>query len=203
LFHWGLVACVTGAVVTAQIGGNWIDWHIRLGIATLALLVFRLIWGIVGPRYARFRSFTYSPREVVSHLKALRRSPRHPGHSPSGAVSVFVLLAVLAAQVASGLFSSDFISTEGPLVRFVSDSTVDLATALHLKLQWALYALVVLHFAAVLFYLVLKKDNLITPMVTGWKRGLHAPHANDSMLVRVTGLGLLAALGVAGFWLLG
>jgi cytochrome b len=203
LFHWALVACVTGAVVTAQIGGNWIDWHIRLGIATLALLVFRLIWGVAGPRYARFHSFVYTPREVIGHVKALRASPRHAGHSPSGAVSVLVLLMVLGAQVASGLLSSDFISTEGPLVRFVSESTVDLATWLHLKLQWVLYALVALHFAAVLAYLVLKKDNLIIPMVTGWKAGVQAPHANDSLLVRVTGLVLLLALGAAGFWFLG
>lgn len=201
LFHWSLVGCVSGAVVTALVGGNWIDWHLRLGIATLALLVFRLVWGVIGPRYARFKSFLYSPRDVRRYLAG--GGDPHAGHSPTGAVAVFAILLVLLLQATTGLFSSDSISTDGPLVRFISEDWVSRATWLHHKLQWAIYGLVALHVAAVLVYLLVKKDNLIGPMLTGWKRGLRAEGASDSIAVRIAGIGLMLALGALAYKVLG
>lgn len=202
LFHWALATCVAGAVVTAQLGGNWMDWHLRLGIATLGLLGFRLVWGLAGPRYARFGNFLYTPRAAWQHLREVRSAARHVGHSPSGAASVFALLAVLAAQVATGLFSSDSISTEGPLVAHASEAVVSWSTWLHLKLQWVIYGMVALHVIAVVAYLVVKKDNLIAPMVTGRKHGIHATPAADGWRVRIGGaLGMAAALGLAFWWL--
>lgn len=192
VFHWALAVCVTGAVVTAQVGGNWMDWHVRFGVSTLGLLVFRIVWGLMGPRYARFRSFWYRPSAVLAHLKAAPGATvRHAGHSPSGAASVFAMLLVMAAVVLSGLFSSDSISTEGALVRFASEATVSLATAIHVKLDWAVYVLVGLHVAAVFAYLVIKKQDLIRPMVNGDKPGIRAPHAEDSFDVRLTGLAMM------------
>jgi cytochrome b len=204
VFHWSLLSCIVGAVVSAQLGGNWMEWHVRLGASTLGLLAFRVVWGLIGPRYARFGSFLYAPGVVLAHLRQLRSTvERHAGHSPSGAVSVFALLGVLVAQVLTGLFSSDSISTDGALVRFASETTVSLATSVHVKLQWALYALVALHGVAVLAYLVVKKDNLIRPMLHGDKAGIQAPHAADSIAVRSAGLALMLGSVAGAVWLFG
>ena len=202
VFHWSLLACVSGAVISAQLGGNWMDWHVRFGAAVAGLLVFRVVWGFVGPRYARFRSFLHAPRRVLADLFKRGTGERHAGHSPSGGASVFALLGVLAALTLSGLLSSDSISTDGPLVRYASESTVTLATSLHHKLQWVIYGLVGLHVLAVLAYLVLKKIDLIGPMLHGDKRGLRAPHAADTPAVRVAGLVLMLAAVAAALWLL-
>lgn len=202
LFHWSLVLSCTGAVVTAQIGGNWMEWHLPLGIATVGLLAFRILWGIVGPRYARFTSFPVSPRSLLGYLRGMRAGGRHAGHSPTGAIAVFVLLGLLLVQGVSGLFSSDSIVTEGPLVRYASEATVSLASWLHVRLQWALYAMVGLHVIAVFAYLLFKKDNLIVPMLTGWKKGLRAEHAADGLVVRLVGLLLVCStVGLALWWL--
>lgn len=193
VFHWTLLLCVSGAVISAQLGGNWMDWHVRCGAATAGLLAFRLVWGLVGPRYARFLSFLHAPRTVLADLFKRSARTRHAGHSPSGGASVFALLGVLGALVLSGLLSSDSISTDGALVRYASESTVTAATALHHKLQWVIYGLVALHVLAVFAYLVLKRIDLIRPMLHGDKRGVRAPHAADSLGVRVIGLGLMFA----------
>ncbi|HJW11473.1 MAG TPA: cytochrome b/b6 domain-containing protein [Albitalea sp.] len=203
VFHWSLLGCVAGAVYSAEVGGNWMEWHLRFGAATLGLLAFRIVWGFAGPRYARFRSFLYAPSAVFAHLKKLGSAERHAGHSPSGAASVFALLGVLVAQSVSGLFSSDSIATDGALVRYVSEASVSLATSVHVKLQWVLYALVGLHVVAVLAYLLVKRDNLIGPMLHGDKAALHAPHAADSMAVRVAGLALIGGTVAAAVWLFG
>lgn len=192
VFHWALLVCVTGAVVTAQVGGNWMDWHVRFGVSTLGLLVFRVVWGFIGPRYAHFRSFLYRPSAVLAHLVSKpTATARHAGHSPSGAVSVFAMLLVLVAVALSGLFSSDSISTDGALVRFASEATVSWATLIHVKLDWAIYVLVALHVAAVFAYLVFKKQDLIRPMLDGDKPGIQAPHADDHFDVRLTGLAMM------------
>lgn len=202
LFHWLLLACIAAAVASAQVGGNWMEWHVRFGAAALGLLAFRGIWGVVGPRYARFASFLYAPRVMLAALKRLFTDPqRHPGHSPTGALSVFALLGVLIIQAASGLFSSDSISTEGPLVHLVDETMVSLATTLHKSLQWALYGLVALHVVAVLSHVLFKKDDLIGAMVHGDKHGIQAAAASDSGVVRAAGFGLMAACVAASLWL--
>jgi cytochrome b len=202
LFHWTLALCVLGAIVTAQIGGNWIDWHLRLGIATLALLAFRLVWGVVGPRYARFSALVLKPREIADHLSGSNPA-RHAGHSPSGALAVIAMLIVLLVQATTGLFTSDSISTEGPLAHLVAENWIDWATWTHLKMQWVIYGLIALHVLAIAVYLLVKKEDLVTPMFDGFKADLSAPAASDSMRVRLAGLALLAASGGVAFWWLG
>ena len=204
LFHWSLLALVAGAVISARLGGNWMEWHLRCGAATFGLLAFRIVWGLVGPRYARFRSFLYRPTVVLAHLRKIRSAgERHAGHSPAGAVSVFALLGVLVALTVSGLFSSDSISTDGALVRLASESTVSLASSIHVRLQWAIYGLVALHVAAVLAHLVIRKDDLIRPMLDGDKPGIRAPHAADSIAVRTAGLALMLGAVAGALWLFG
>ena len=170
LFHWALAICVVAQVVTGNIGGNAMVWHFRTGYAIGALLLFRLVWGLVGGRWSRFASFVYSPASILAYLKG-RGHPHHSvGHNPLGAFSVFALLLFLAAQVGSGLFADDEIASAGPLTRFVSGATVSLATGYHKGVgKWVLLALVLLHIAAILFYLYKKRENLIKPMLHGDK----------------------------------
>lgn len=131
IFRWALAACIVGLVITANVGGNAMVWHFRLGYTVLALLVFRLVWGLVEGRWSRFSAFLYSPARLVQYLRGAPHPEDSIGHSPLGALSVFVLLAVLAAQVGTGLLSDDEIAFAGPLTQYVSNAVVGLATNYH------------------------------------------------------------------------
>ena len=204
-FHWLLAACVIGSVVSAKIGGNAMVWHFRLGFAIFALLAFRILWGLVGGRWSRFASFIYAPSTVLRYLRgrALPRENLDVGHNPLGAFSVFALLALLAAQVGTGLFADDDISNTGPLIKFVSGATSSLLTKWHKNFgQWLIMALVLLHVGAIVFYLVRKRQNLITPMLTGDKLlPAQVPASADHLASRGLALALLAACGALVAWL--
>ena len=198
LFHWALVVCVIGLITTAQLGGAAMLWHFQLGYFTLSLLLFRIVWGWVGGRWSRFSSFLYSPTALWRYIK--QPTAPHPsvGHSPLGALSVFALLAVLLLQVSSGLMSDDEISNAGPLSRFVSGYLVSNATDYHKNIgKFILLGLALLHVAAIFFYLFKKKENLISPMVTGDKQlPLPMPPTRDDARNRLLALLLfLSALG--------
>jgi cytochrome b len=172
VFHWVLAATVFGSVVTAKIGGNALVWHMRLGLLALALLLFRVLWGFVGGHWSRFAAFLYPPRSVGAYLRGDSGiGGRYDvGHSPLGALSVFALLALLIAQVATGLVADDEIATTGPLYRFVSSALALRATSWHKSFgQYLIIAMIVLHIAAVLFYLIKKDRDLIGPMWHGDK----------------------------------
>lgn len=203
IFHWALVVCVIGLVITGKIGGGTIDWHARLGYAVLTLLLFRVVWGFVGGRWSRFASFIYSPRSVIQYLKG-RAHPDHlVGHNPLGAGSVFAMLLLLAAQISSGLISDDEISFTGPLNKWVSSSNGLLATWYHKEVgQFLLLGLVALHVAAIIFYLRKKRENLIHPMVVGDKTvGHDAASARDDMSSRLLALGIFIASALFVRWL--
>ena len=169
VFHWALALCIVGLIITGNVGGNAMVWHFRIGLTVLALLLFRLVWGLVGGRWSRFAAFIYSPRSLINYLKGNGKPEHSVGHTPTGAGSVFALLAILLAQVGSGLISDDEISSAGPLVRFVSGATTNLATSYHKNIgKWIILALVVLHIAAIVYYLR-RKQNLIKPMLHGDK----------------------------------
>ncbi|HET7865800.1 MAG TPA: cytochrome b/b6 domain-containing protein [Burkholderiaceae bacterium] len=205
LFHWLLAACVIASVISAQIGGNAMVWHFRLGYAVLALLAFRVLWGLIGGRWSRFASFIYSPGTVLRYLRGQARSEEHldVGHSPTGALSVFALLGLLAVQVATGLVADDEISNTGPLIKFVSGATSSLATSWHKTYgQWLIITLVVLHIAAIVFYFVKKRQNLVGPMLTGDKSLPETvPASADSGRTRGLAVALLAACAGGVAWL--
>lgn len=170
VFHWTLVVCVIGLVVTGSTGGNAMVWHFRLGYAVFTLLLFRLIWGIIGGKWSRFASFIYAPSTIIKYFKG-QGDPHHViGHTPLGALSVFAMLAFLMAQVATGLISDDEIAASGPLTKFVSNTTVSLASSYHNAVgKRLIIALVLMHVIAILFYLFKKRENLIKPMLHGDK----------------------------------
>lgn len=205
VFHWALAACVIGLVCTGYVGGSWIDWHARLGYAVLTLLLFRIVWGFVGGRWSRFASFLYSPRSVGAYLRGQAHPDHLVGHNPLGAGSVLAMLLVLLAQVGTGLVSDDEISFTGPLNRFVETSQGLAATWYHKQVgQWLVIGLVVLHVAAILFYLWKKKQNLVAPMLRGDKEVAHPTQpSRDDALSRVAALVLLGVCAGLVAWLVG
>lgn len=201
LFHWALFACVIGLVVTAKIGGGAMVWHFRLGHMVLALLLFRLAWGMVGGHWSRFVNFLHSPRDAWSYLRARGRPELSIGHSPTGALSVFALLAVLLLQVVSGLSSDDEIAFAGPLTSLLPGAVVSQATRYHKDWgQWLVLGLVALHIAAVLFYVWGRKQALIRPMIDGDKTlAMPATPSRDDAGMRLRALLVLALCSVAAY----
>ncbi len=206
-FHWVLAACVVASVASAQIGGNAMVWHFRLGYMVFTLLAFRLLWGMVGGRWSRFSSFLYAPGAVLRYVRgASRRDEHHDvGHSPLGALSVFALLALLAAQVGTGLFADDEISNTGPLISFVSGETSLALTRWHKNYgQWLIISLVVLHIAAIAYYFFRKRRNLWQPMLSGDKQLAPAtPASVDGARSRALALLLIALCAAAVAWVVG
>jgi cytochrome b len=203
LFHWLLAILVVGMVTTGYIGGAMMDWHARIGYGVLALLLFRIVWGFIGGRWSRFASFLYAPSSVIAHLRG-RSHPDHlVGHNPMGAGSVFAMLLLLLAQVATGLVGDDEIAFTGPLNPFVSTSTGLSATWYHKNIgQWLLLAVVLVHLAAIAYYRVRKRQDLVGPMIDGDKELAHdAPSARDDLASRLVALVVLLLAGAAVAWL--
>ena len=170
IFHWLLAAAVIGSLISANVGGAAMEWHFRLGYAVLSLLLFRLVWGVVGGHWSRFSTFLYSPATLWRHISGRARPEHAVGHSPTGALSVFGLLVFLLLQVAAGLFSDDDISAYGPLGKFVSNGVVESATFYHTNVgKFVVLALIVAHLMAIAYYVFKKKNNLIRPMLSGDK----------------------------------
>lgn len=205
LFHWVLVVCVVGSVVSAKVGGNAMAWHFRFGFVVFTLLAFRILWGLLGGRWSRFASFLYAPRTLWRYLHGRSRADEHHdvGHSPLGALSVFALLALLSAQVGSGLFADDEISNTGPLIKFVSGATSSLLTSWHKTWgQGLILGLVALHVAAIVMYRLRQGRDLVRPMIVGDKvLAPDVPASADSWRTRSLAavLAALCALGVG--WL--
>lgn len=170
LFHWALVFCVVGLLVSSQIGGNAMVWHFQFGYAVITLLAFRLLWGLVGGHWARFSSFLFSPARLLRYLRGERGPVTDTGHTPLGALSVFAMLLVLLLQVSTGLMSDDEISAAGPLTPLVSNRMVSMATFYHTAIgKYLLLGLIALHLGAVIYYIVIRRQTLLEPMVWGDK----------------------------------
>ncbi len=164
LFHWLLLICVAGALISVQLKA--MDWHGWFGLAVLGLLVFRLVWGVIGSTHARFWSFAPGPTSLVDYLRGRWHGL---GHNPLGALSVFAILGVLAFQAGTGLFADDVIAYTGPLRRAVSGDTASQLTSWHMRMEWVIYGLIALHVAAIAFHELIKRERLIKPMITGRK----------------------------------
>lgn len=201
LFHWTLVLSVAGAIVTGKAGGNLMAWHGRIGLLIVGLLTFRLVWGLVGSTYARFVQFVPTPRKLAEYLKGKRAEP---GHSPVGALAVFAFLGLLSVQAATGLVSNDDIAFYGPLYDLAGRALSNRLTGMHKQLPAMLLALVALHVSAIAFYGVRRKQNLLKPMITGWKEiadGEPAKGGSLSAFVIGVVISLAVVYGAAGTWI--
>jgi cytochrome b len=174
LFHWLLVISIAVSWATAESGLMRV--HFLCGYTILTLLLFRLGWGIVGSYPARFATFVRGPRAALEHLRELRLPPdRVPpilGHNPLGGWMVVTLLLVLLVQAGSGLFTSDDIMVDGPFVELVPAGVVKTLSTTHRLLFKLIFVLAAAHVAVVAAYLLVRRENLIRPMITGRK---HVP----------------------------
>lgn len=207
LFHWTLALCAVGLFVTGKIGGEAMAWHARLGYTVASLLLFRVAWGVVGGHWSRFATFSHPPRVVLDYVRGRSTAELTIGHSPLASASVYALLVLLAAQVATGLFSADMEDFAGPLNILVSNATARLLTAYHKNIgEPALIALVLLHLAAIAYYHLRRGQNLIGPMLHGDKTlAVAAPASRDDWRARLLAAVLLivAACAIAGLVSLG
>jgi cytochrome b len=198
IFHWTLAAAILAAWLTA---GKQMDWHRWLGYTVLGLLVFRIYWGFVGSGSARFSSFVKGPKATLAYAGTLANRDSDPsaGHNPIGAISVVALLVLILVQAGLGLFAVDIDGIEsGPLSHLVDFDTGRLASKLHELTFRILQALVVLHIAAVGFYLVYKRQNLAGAMITGWGKFRAAPQVPFAPAwLAVVGIVLGAAVAYA------
>lgn len=209
LFHWSLALCVLLAAISGLQGGDALEMHMQTGYAIVVLVAFRLCWGFLGSTYARFNNFLYGPPATLDYLKKSWRGEAVTplGHNPLGGWMIALMLGVLVIQTASGLFANDDIMTEGPLFHRVSKHTSDLLTAVHNVNFLLIACLAAMHVATVVgFYLLVKRTNLIRPMLTGRKSvpqdrvpANHHIGAHTNLLALA--LLLLVAVAVYGFLL--
>lgn len=208
VFHWLLAVSVGGALVTGYVGGNWIEWHARLGELIVGLVVFRVVWGFVGAPSARFAHFVRGPSAIAAYVRGQWQGV---GHNPLGALSVLALLALSLAQAATGLFATDDIAFQGPWAALVGDDGAHRAASLHGLLQKLLIGVVLVHLAAIVFYALVKRRNLVRPMLTGWQaaepqtavpagpvRSLRARAVAFTAAVSIAALGVYLAAGGRG-----
>lgn len=202
LFHLLLALGIVSMAVTGW--ADLLEWHFRVGYAVLTLLLFRLIWGIVGGRWSRFASFLYSPRTLWSYLRGPNQPELEAGHSPTGALSVFALLFFSGLQVLAGLCSDDEVATTGPLVAHIPGAWVSRATHYHTTVgPWVLCALVALHVGAIVYYRRWRGRDLLTPMIQGDKvLPIELPPSRDDAATRaLAGVVLVACAGAVAYFL--
>ncbi len=175
LCHWSFVLLVPAMWWTAE--NDAIDIHVWLGVALFAVVLLRLIWGVVGSETARFSRFVKGPGAIAAYLRGA--APAALGHNPLGAISVVALLGALSVQLAMGLVAQDeYGLVAGPLNRLVSYDTAEAITELHEDFFNVIVALIALHLAAIAFYQFVRRTGLVGPMLTGNKAvpaGVAAP----------------------------
>lgn len=199
LFHWLLVLLFGFSWWSAE--NHEMAWHYRSGTLLLVLLVFRLIWGVIGGSTARFAHFAPTPGRFAAYFRKDPEAPHRAGHNPLGALSVIALLALMLIQVGTGLFAGDTDGLEsGPLNYLVDFDQGQTAADIHEVSFNVLLPLAGLHVLAILYYLVVRRRNLVGPMITGSDKAVSA----DSVLVPAAwwkfALAVIVALAV-GWWI--
>jgi len=184
IFHWALAISFAGAFLTAE-SERYRDIHVMLGYTMLSLVAFRLLWGFIGTRYARFSSFSFKPREVVDYLRSLlsKQPQHHIGHNPAGSMAIFLLLGLALLAGTSGVLLYQEVGGE-------------MFEELHEGAANFMLAVVVIHIAGVVASSVLHRENLARSMVTGYKHG----QPEQGIRRTYAWLGAIILAAVIGFW---
>lgn len=203
LFHWSLPVLFGLLWFSGEQGGDWLVWHMRFGMLLLTLLLFRLAWGLFGSQTARFAEFIASPAAAARYLRE-GKAERY-GHNPLGGWMVVAMLLALLLQIVLGLFAADVDSYlyDGPLKAWIDSDLAEQVSSWHGLWFNALLGLVVLHLLAIVLYAVLRRQNLVRPMLHGKAddQGLPVPKIQPVWLA-VPWLLLAVALVYAGIpWL--
>ena len=174
LVHWLIVLAVAGSWATHYAGVEWFAWHRRLGYTVLVLVAFRIVWGFVGTRHARFGHFVRGPRAILDYLRG-RTAVAPVGHNPVGALGVVALLGVLFVQAATGLVANDEIMNAGPFYGWIDPALSNRLTTLHRQSSDVLLALIGLHVLAVAWHVLGRRRPLLKAMLTGRKSAAEVP----------------------------
>ncbi len=169
LFHWAIVISLCYSWYSMEQSN--LDHHFLSGYTALALILFRIIWGFIGSRYAKFGSFIYKPSEYIAYLKTFfkRGDGKYAGHNPMGGLSVLALLLVILIQTGTGMFADDEYYYFAPLNDYVSGSTAGRITEFHGINAKVIFGLAILHILVIVFYRLFKKEKLTLAMITGKK----------------------------------
>ena len=172
LFHWALAVTVIGAWLSGEFGGyDWRDAHSYFGFTALGLLIFRVVWGFVGPRHARFSALVPKPVALAKEVRELPRSggSESAGHSSLAALAVIPMLLAVSVQAVSGLFMTDDIFFEGPWRAMASSDTAKIFEEAHHTASKIIAVLIGLHVSAIAYYRFRKGRRLLGPMIHGRK----------------------------------
>jgi cytochrome b len=201
LFHWLLVICLCGQWLTAKVLEDAMDIHFTIGYFAIGLIIFRLIWGFVGTKYARFNNFISGPKAMLSYLRSLTSKQKSvtTGHNPVGGLLLPAVLILVGLQAISGLFTSDDIVSAGPYYDSANSTVQKCMQWLHHNIFDVLIALAVIHLFAIAWYRWALKHDLITPMITGQKVVDASKAITHSKLVNAFVLAI--AVGIFVYWL--
>lgn len=170
LFHWLLVLFIFAAWRTAETGN--MELHQTFGFLILGLMIFRIIWGFIGSQPSKFSDFIFKPLTIIKYALQFfkQKSEISFGHNPMGGIVVVLFLALILTQIISGLFADNDIDFAGPLSEYAASSTVRDITLFHkFNFNVLLFSLICIHIGVIIFYFVYKKNNLLTPMISGYK----------------------------------
>ena len=186
VFHWLMVLCFAGAYLTSE-SETWRLLHVTLGYTMAGLVAFRIIWGFVGTRYARFSFFVRRPKAVAAYLRSIlaRKPKHHTGHNPAGAIAIVGMLALTAAIAPTGWAT-------------YNEWAGEWVAELHEVIANGMLLLIGLHIAAVMVSGWLHKENLARAMLTGRKNGTISQGIPSAW----RGAAALILTAVAGFWFL-
>ena len=200
LLHWLMVLLFTGLIVTGKGDGDYMDWHFYMGYGLSAVIIARVLYGVLGSEYARFKQFLYQPQTVLRYAKGLLvgNAKHYLGHNPVGGLMVVALLLALTLQWGSGLFISDEIFLFGPFYGAISDDWTEQLGAIHHSLPDILLILVATHILAVLYHEIRFKERLVAAMLHG-KKTTHEPSA--ALTVKTPRIGVIVSMIVALAWL--
>jgi cytochrome b len=199
VFHWLIVVLLPCSFITMRL--NLMDLHMAIGHTVLALLIFRWVWGFAGSETARFGRFLASPVHAFRHLRRLgvKEPDTEIGHNAAGGWMVLVMLVLLSVQVSAGLCANDGGATEGPLAKYVGSTWSDRLSFVHEVTFKLILAAVALHLVAIIVYAIVKRHNLVRPMLTGKKRlpaAMRAPRMASPALALAI---LIVAAGVSAY----
>lgn len=185
LFHWALVVAIAVAFLSSEEESALNQWHVLSGWLAAVLIIFRLVWGLIGGEHSRFSDFI-RPSRIGPHISMVAKGQKDPtlGHNPLGALAVLILLALTAITVWSGAFGGEA------------------AEELHEVIAWVLLAMVAVHVTAVILMSILEKENLVRAMITGDKSADHHPGAHDAKAPGALAMAVAAAVVAATAYLI-
>jgi len=173
IFHWLFACTVIASWYTSDQDNDLIELHMQLGYFALGLLIFRVLWGFVGTKHSLFSSFIPTPKRLVSYIKNMSNSriESSVGHNPLGSLMVILMILLISLQAISGLFINDDVFSSGPYYESVSKDIEKIMVFLHHNVFDFMIGAIILHLVAIGYYVRIKKQSLILPMITGKKAG--------------------------------